>query len=337
MIVPMKKATILFEKEDAEATARYIRHLGVLHIEHQDLPEGSDLTTLQENVALIDTSLEVILRVIGEERDLPPQERIVGDWSAHAHRIVDLGKRQEELETESQDILNQISEWGPWGDIDLDQVQDLSRHGIYLGLYEIPAKETGSFPDDVVVKTAYVTRDAVHCIAISRRKFECPYREIAPPRERVSVLKKRYEEIDQSIQQVRGEIESLARSYRFLAETRRQLEKEIEFRRVLHGMGKGGPIQYLTGFIPFDIEERLVSEAKKKRWGIVISDPSPEDEVPTLMRNPRWVTMIQPVLEFLGLTPGYRELDVSIPFLIFLCIFSAFSSGMPGTAFSIYC
>jgi len=69
----------------------------------------------------------------------------------------------------------------------------------------------------------------------------------------------------------------------------------------------------------------------------VISDPSPEDEVPTLMRNPRWVTMIQPVLEFLGLTPGYRELDVSIPFLIFLCIFSAFSSGMPGTAFSIYC
>ena len=40
MIVPMKKATILFETKDAEATVKYLRTLGVLQVEHQNPPGG---------------------------------------------------------------------------------------------------------------------------------------------------------------------------------------------------------------------------------------------------------------------------------------------------------
>ncbi len=43
MIVPMKKATFLFETGDADATVKYLRTLGVLHVEHQNLPEGRDI------------------------------------------------------------------------------------------------------------------------------------------------------------------------------------------------------------------------------------------------------------------------------------------------------
>jgi V/A-type H+-transporting ATPase subunit I len=52
--------------------------------------------------------------------------------------------------------------------------------------------------------------------------------------------------------------------------------------------------------------------------------------VPTLLRNPKWVSRIKPVLGLLGLTPGYRELDVSTLFLVFFSIFFGILIGDAG-------
>jgi V/A-type H+-transporting ATPase subunit I len=59
-------------------------------------------------------------------------------------------------------------------------------------------------------------------------------------------------------------------------------------------------------------------------------DPGIDDNVPTLLRNPRWVDLIKPVFGLLGITPGYRELDVSILFLIFFSIFFGILIGDAG-------
>ena len=158
MIVPMKKATILFETKDAEATITYLRTLGVLHVEHQNLPEGRDISALQEKVALINSSFDILNRVMVSEKNIQPQNNISGDWAAVANHIIELGKRQEQLESSSGTILGQIKEWERWGDIDLNQVQHLSQNGIYLKLYQVPVKEIRSFPDDVVVKTIFICR-----------------------------------------------------------------------------------------------------------------------------------------------------------------------------------
>ncbi len=111
---------------------------------------------------------------------------------------------------------------------------------------------------------------------------------------------------------------------------KKKLEKEIEFQQVLNGMGKEGAISYVTGYIPSDREGHLIAEARSRKWGIVITEPSADDNVPTLLRNPKWVDRIKPVLELLGLTPGYRELDVSMLFLIFFSIFFGILIGDAG-------
>jgi V/A-type H+/Na+-transporting ATPase subunit I len=95
-------------------------------------------------------------------------------------------------------------------------------------------------------------------------------------------------------------------------------------------MGKEGAISYVTGYIPSDIEGHLVEKARSRKWGIVITEPSDDDNVPTLIRNPGWVNRIRPVLELLGITPGYRELDVSMLFLIFFSIFFGILIGDAG-------
>ena len=330
MIVPMKKATILFRTGDAETTVTCLRKLGLLHVEHQNPPEGRDISELQEKVASINSSFDVFNQAMATEKNVQRQEKISSDWESLAHHIIEQGKRWEQLESLSRTITGQINEWERWGDVDIRQIQHLNQHGIFLKLYQVPIKETGSFPDDVIVKTIFTTGNIAHCITISRRQFECVYQEILPPKETVSALKEQLIGNNKDIDLIKGEIIASARYYEAFLERKRTLEKEIEFQKVLNGMGKEGAISYVTGYIPYDHEEHLVGESKSRKWGIMITDPSVDDNVPTLLRNPSWVNMIRPVLGLLGLTPGYHELDISRLFLIFFSIFFGILIGDAG-------
>ncbi len=330
MIVAMKKATILFESRDAEATVQSLRASGVLHVEHQNPPEGRDISVLQEKVALIDSSFDVMQEAMEPGKTVQPQKEISGDWTGIADRLVELGRSREQLETSSRNIIGQINEWERWGDVDLSQILQLRQNGIYLKLYQMPVKETGTFPDNVIVKTIFISGDIAHCAVISRTNFECAFPEVAPPKLSVSLLRSRLAENAKAMEMITTEIVGTASYYETLFTIRKKLEKEIEFQQVLGGMGREGAISYVTGYIPFDIEGDLITKARDNRWGVMITEPSAEDNVPTLLRNPRWVTMIEPVLNLLGLTPGYHELDVSMLFLIFFSIFFGILIGDAG-------
>jgi V/A-type H+-transporting ATPase subunit I len=167
-------------------------------------------------------------------------------------------------------------------------------------------------------------------VVISRRHFECAFLEILPPKQSLSLFKKQLAENNKVMEMIRGEIIESTCYYEDLSGIKKKLEKEIEFQQVLNGMGTEGAISYVTGYIPFDREGHLIAKAKSNKWGIMIIEPSADDNVPTLLRNPQWVGMIKPVLGLLGLTPGYRELDVSMLFLIFFSIFFGILIGDAG-------
>jgi V/A-type H+-transporting ATPase subunit I len=330
MIVPMRKATILFETGDAEATIKDLRTLGVLHIEHQNPPEGRDISVLMEKVTRINSSLDILSRAPVSGKNALPKKTITGDWQAVADHVTGLNKREEQLESSNRTITGQINEWERWGDIDPDQILHLSQKGIFLRLYQVPIKDTGNFPDDVLVKTIFTAGDTAHCVAISRRQYECAFKEILPPKQSLSSLKKLLAANTSESEKIKGEILDAACYYEDLVRIKKGLEKEIEFRQVVSGMGTEGAIGYVTGYIPSDREEHLFAEARIRKWGIMVNEPSDDDNVPTLLRNPAWVDRIKPVFELLGLTPGYRELDVSMPFLVFFSIFFGILIGDAG-------
>ncbi|MDD1648464.1 MAG: hypothetical protein LUQ42_04185 [Methanomicrobiales archaeon] len=330
MIVPMRKATILVREGDAEAAVKDLRTMGVLHVEHQNPPEGRDVAAVQEKVALIHAATDVLNRVLSQNRGLPPQKEIAGDWEAEARRIIELGRRRDELESSTRSLTGQILEWERWGDVDAGQVDNLRRNGVFLKLYRFPVTELARFPGDVVVKTVFTEGEMAHCVAISRREFDFPFPEIPPPAQRVSLLKERLAENAKAAEAIQAGIAASTGYAEALSGKERELEQEIRFRQVVNGMGGEGPIRYVTGYIPVDMEERLTAEAKQRQWGIFVTDPSELDTVPVLLRNPRWVSLIAPVLRLLGLSPGYRELDVSPLFLIFFSLFFGILIGDAG-------
>ena len=92
-----------------------------------------------------------------------------------------------------------------------------------------------------------------------------------------------------------------------------------------------GDIAVIQGYCPVDVVDRIRQGAAANGWACRIEDPDQEaEDVPTLIRNPRWVELIRPVFNFIGVVPGYKEVDISVLFLFFLSIFFALIVGDAG-------
>ena len=74
----------------------------------------------------------------------------------------------------------------------------------------------------------------------------------------------------------------------------------------------------------------FITAAEEYSWGYQITEPERHDEVPVYIKNPRWVEIINPVMKFIDIVPGYKEVDVSIYFLIAFALFFAMLVGDAG-------
>ncbi|MBN1913579.1 MAG: hypothetical protein JW788_04175 [Candidatus Omnitrophica bacterium] len=331
MIVKMKKASVITQGKDAGVVLRSLRKLGLLHVVHANPPSGRDIALINDDISLVDSCLRVLQQEgFKAGRDESGLEPPLEDWKHLARHIIELKKRHEQLDVYCHSLTQSIAEWQKWGDFDPRDIEKLSEEGIYVRFYQLPIKNIAEFPPDVLVKKINVSGGIGWCIAICRRKIEVPFSEINPPRHSLSWMQKRILEDKKAQQAIEDEIRSNFRYYSVLIKIRKDLEKERQLQEALSGMQHYEKLVSVGGYIPFDKEELLIREAKSRQWAVVISEPGESDNVPVLIRNPWWVSLINPVFKLLGILPGYRELDISPLFLIFLSLFFGMIIGDAG-------
>jgi len=329
MIVPMKKATVIVQAKDAPEALLKLRSLGIMHVEHQKQPKGEDSAVLKEDLTLANRAIEILSTPEFLKQNKTREEPVPADWKFIAKHLIDLHKRLTHLEEYSFVLKGKIAQWQLWGDFDPAQIEALRQKGIYIGLYEVPLKEIKNIPSGIIVKQIYTSSGVGHCLLIAQQEIKVSFKEIPLPKMGLEDLRKRLYEDGRMMAIIRDDICKYLADFSGLKVIKAQLVKKIEFSETLRGMGQIENFVYLRGFIPFDKEILLEKTAARENWGFLIEEPSAEDAVPTLVRNPRWVALISPVFRLLEVIPGYRELDISP---VFLCTLSLFFGMIIGDA-----
>jgi len=228
-------------------------------------------------------------------------------------------------------LTNEIKRIQPWGNFDPHIIHEMIENNVPVYLYEL-------FPDDyerIKKDTVYIkvqsTKSIVHIVV-----FENEIKGIAP----FSLPEKSLNEYEEELVIIKHEIDEYNEKMKAFANRRKVLDKElvlaeqeIEFENAIAYMEKvnsesGGldidssKLSWLTGFLPTENIELVKIAAKENSWGLSIYDPNISDEkVPTKLRNNKVVSLLSPVTGFLGLIPGYHEVDISPFFLFFFVIF----------------
>jgi len=327
MIVAMKKVFIFSQKEHARTALNDLASLGLLHIEHQNPPSSEEINALTEKLALVEQATLILSTVDSRTTSVVLQGK---DTMSVCQHIVDLQKRSEQLKEYAVTLNALIDQWNPWGDFDPQQICQLAQKNIYVKLYQIPREQLKNINQEIVVKKIFSQGPIDNCIVFSRNNIQLGFKELEPPKMSLLQMCQRLAEDAGIISNLKKQLgEYYNYQDRLLAE-KKSLTHQKTYFETLQGMGQTEELVYLKGYAPVDSEEALITEAKQRGWGIFTVVPQEEDQVPTLLRNPAWISFIKPLLKLLELIPGYRELDISPLFIIFFSLFFGMLIGDAG-------
>jgi len=330
MIVPMKKVFLVVQNKDADSAIKNLRRLGLLHLEHEQDPKSREISSIQDELNLVNQAITVLESVAQEPRLGKIKHEKQEGLKIVSQQIIDAHKRYEHLKEYSVTLKSHINQWERWGDFEPNDIQGLKKNNIYLRFYEVLKNQINNFPKGVVIKNIFTQGAAANCLVVSIGCPEIPFKEIEPPKISLNAMKHRLSEDARTIEFIKKNIAEHICYEDDLLILKNSLDKDLEFYQALAGMGRDESLTYLKGYMPFDAEMKLLTAARKEGWGILLKEPSEDDLVPTLMRNPAWAALIRPLLKLLEIIPGYRELDISPLFIIFFSLFFGMLIGDAG-------
>ena len=325
MIVPMKKVHIVVQKKDVVSALESLRDLGVVHVEHQDELTGQQLARRREAVKMIQEVLDILKTVkhTCEQEDLY-------DWTDLGTGIL---KNQADIEHIKEEMVKRqalMVQWEPWGDFNPADFIALEKSGVYVRLCEIFKSDLNKVPSGVIIQEISSSKGLVRCVAISREPVRLPFESVTLPAMGLREMRSRQEADKIKIEQFQKEIFDSAKYIRSLEDMLVRERNVLQFEEVEKGMREEESLEILKGYVPIDKENDVRRMAKEEQWGLLVEKPSTADVVPTVIRNPKWVDIIKPLFAFINVLPGYRELDVSLVFLIFFSIFFGILIGDAG-------
>jgi len=321
MIVGMKKLTLLCTHSSREQTLESLRDLGILHLQHIRPPEGEGLDDARNLVA----HLQRVEEVLPKHSHVKPSGQTANEVVKAVWKLI---HRKQELAEKVEALDLEIRHYEPFGDFSPGTIRALQADGISVKLCKAPLCEISVAPGQLVELSR--DRSSIFFVLIRQADLPIGAEEVALPSASLSAMKEQRTVLQTEMEQIDEKLNGFAGDHAPVAHLAGEAQDRMSYLEARNGMGQAEEVTYLRGFFPAEQEETLRATAAKLGWAVLVEEPSDADDVPTLLRNPKWVSPIKAVLDMIGVIPGYNELDVSALFLIFLSIFFAFLIGDAG-------
>ena len=333
MIVPMKKVSLVVLNKERKDALLQLKKVGVVHLEQIDgsseqlsLYKEASNNAVAANAILSDIKVAKKKSFSSTVKTLSNDEII--DKCKH---VIDISDKKKKLLEEIASDAAEIERFANWGQVDIEDFAFLKEKGISFKMYEIPEDKYGLIDEKVTTICVNRIKKIVRFLLIDAsedRPEGLPPEAFEVPMPVLSTkdLAKRVEDNEAEISKIEEELKSETVYISQIQDFKSNLESDIQFETIYSGMGqensgKTTDLAWLTGYVPIDSFDKLKDCVTKNSWAMAASDPTEEDNVPTKLKNNKFVSLIYPLTDFLGTVPGYHEYDISGWFLLFFCVF----------------
>lgn len=326
MIVKMSKVSFIFLDSEKDTALKKIRKAGVVHLERT--PGSSE--TLTELAADRDRIVRALSRldVKAGQEEFSYSENKARDLCTKVLDVLDSIKETEEK-------LNLIREdmiwWEPWGDFDPSEIAILKSKGVELHFYEAGKAEWEELSRDYRSFVVSSVKSTVYGIIVVVEGESAPEMDsVKLPEYGVSELLKQKLHTEEKLKGLYEVLEQFSGQQNMLKALLQSVEQDLEYHEVRTGLGNEDSLDYFTGFMPARDKDKIQSLAADNGWAVILSEPTEDDVVPSLVENNKVVNTIKPLFDVLEVLPGYREMDISLDFLISFTLFFAMIIGDAG-------
>ena len=332
MIVPMKKVSLMIMGDKKKETLKKLRKLGILHIEITE-GSGKKIEETKEQISLIESAIFSVSEK--KNKNIEIKEASKDEVLKISKEVYELTEEKKTCLNERVSLSSELERIKNWGEIEPQVIAELSGKGVEVSFYEMPKAEYDTLGEAVKTVTMEKGKNTVKFVLIKTGsegeaevidslksyRFELPKISTNEISSKIEEKTNRILEIDEKVSSFAGYVKSMKDAIKVC-------EKEIEFEVYNTGMQNESissdgsvSIAYFTGYVEEENLSKIKETAKENSWGLIVSDPTEEDNVPTKLKNNKFVSLIYPLTDFLGTVPGYFEYDISGWFLGFILIF----------------
>jgi V/A-type H+/Na+-transporting ATPase subunit I len=325
MIVPMQKVMVLCLDAARNGALESLRELGVLHLTWERRADHADIDAARRDLDTVRRAREILPNLPQAPPSGHPPRQVVEELSG-------LIRARREMGDELGRLRQDLSRIEPFGSFAPQAITALAERGLFIRLFQAPPKQLPDVPEGAIYLETLRTKAAVFFALVTwGERPEIAAQEIRPPAMSLAELQGRIAELETAQAGLSARATRFGGDYAAVAELEAQAQDALQLAEAHATMGAAtASIAYLQGFCPTGDVDRVRAAAAQSGWGLVIEEPEDTDRVPTLLRNPAWLKPIEAVFELIGILPGYREIDVSLWFLLFFSLFFAMLVGDAG-------
>jgi V/A-type H+-transporting ATPase subunit I len=243
----------------------------------------------------------------------------------------EIGEERKEIKEKQTVINREISRIEGWGDFDPSIIEEISKV-IPVYLYEMTQDAFNRLDKDFQYIRLKGDKSIVRLLVTEKMIPNIVPFQI--PQKSLSAYKKEIDKLNFNFQETNTELQTFADRRPALLKEMEQVEYDLEFESAIAGLNKiedvpsDCELSWFTGYVPVEDVGIVKNVAGENGWALSIDDPAQTDEeVPTKLKNNKFVQLITPITGFLDINPGYREVDISTFFVFFFCIFFAMIFG----------
>ncbi len=335
MIERMSKVTIVCLADDQRESLRVLQGLAAVHVVPVAKPAAAQLDELRRRLGQLESAL-YRLKARKLPKEYQAQRPAATDGAACLQEVLDALETLRVAEERTR-VLNQaMRQLEPWGQFDDAALRRLEEKGWHTALCCCGAKEKVKLPEGAMAFDVVVCDGRRHFLVVSPNDLGDAALPLAhfPQGHDLGALRREAAELRQRTDAAERALDDhAAQDLPLLEAEAKRLREALNFENTCAGMGQGdgNRLVWLVGYVPVSRLDEVRSAAHSHGWAIRYEEVAEEDrEVPTKLVIPKPFRMAQVVLDFIGIVPGYREVDVSVSLLIFLALFCGMLVGDAG-------
>lgn len=237
-------------------------------------------------------------------------------------RALELQRTILDLEDERDALVQRLRDLGPWGEFEFPSLEEMN--GQHLWFYAVPYRMIPAIESKELPWTL-IHQDNANCyiVAISAEEpADMPVPRIRSGKRSPAKVRRRLEEVEQLIEDAQSERSSLTRWCMLFVRHLNLLEDRASLEQVSRQTLDADELFGLEAWAPTERLDEVVACAEQHGLAWEVSDPTPEDDPPTLLRNRPGFDAGEGLVTFY-MTPGYWTWDPSSIVLFSFAIFFA--------------
>ncbi|NMA43626.1 MAG: hypothetical protein GX946_09630 [Oligosphaeraceae bacterium] len=328
----MKKITLVCLSSQRQSALSALQSLGLFHIAVAAEQASVESQKLRQQEQDTGQALFILSSYAKEAEKKAGAAQPGEDLVARVLNLSQERKRNLERQNELRPAIEKLE---PWGEFSVQTLEQFAERGWHAALCNASTEQMPELPEHCCVQTVKQAAGRNYFVVFSPN----PLQDLELPLEKfphgmdLAALRQELAQLQAEEQQIEAELLQLAGSQMdALQREKALLEERIAYAAAEDAMAEAGEqLSYLSGYVPEERLPELLQAARKEGWGLRYLEADPEDpDVPTKLRIPRRLQMAQQIFDFIGVLPGYNEIDISVAFLVFLSIFCGMLVGDAG-------